>query len=454
MKARNLFSLGALLALFVSPSFAQNGPKEETLVLTLPQAVTMALEWNVDVALAELDVQTFRSQYKQAIGMAIGDLKATASYERNVKRPAAFFALPDSTGATTKQKFPVGSDNSFAAGLSFEQPLFSGGRISSGITGGKKRIEAGKEVLRGTREDVAFAVKELFYSYLLANATVSIQNDNQALTQAHLATIRERYRQGLDSDLIVLRQQVEVANADTQSIAARNVEDLAITNLQRVLFLDVDRPLKLVGKLEPPSVEMPDYENVTRQAMAKNAALSVAQKKVTVAEDFYRIVRADRLPDLKGFANLNWVGQSDGFSPGPAERNYDFGAGAKLEWRLFTGGEIRERVAQARIDIDRARKEEAKIEREIRVAVKQQWLNVRESRERARAQEASVGQATRAVQATEIRYKQGDASQLELNDATFALNRARTAYAQASHDYWVARAGLERVTGTSLEEVR
>jgi outer membrane protein TolC len=436
------------------PARAQDKGAESPMSLTLSEAIHLALEKNIDIALAELDVRTFQSQYKQAIGLAIGDLKANASYERYLKRPAAFFALPDANGVLTKQKFPVGADNAFSAGLSFEQPLFSGGRVSSGIVGGRIRTDMQREVARGTREDVVFTVKQLFYSYLLADTTVGIQTDNRALSGEHLATIKERYRQGLDSDLVVLRQEVEVANADTELIQAKNAADLAVTNIQRVLVLDVDRPLKPVGELAPPSGEVPGYEATAQQAIAKNAALSAARKAEEVAGYYYRIVRADRFPDLKGFANYDWVAQSNSFSPGAAERNWDLGLGVKLEWRLFTGGEIRQRIEQAHIDIARAKNESEKIEREIRVAVKQQWLNVREASERAKAQETAVGQAKRALQATETRYKQGHASQLELNDATFALNRARMVYAGASHDYWVARAALDKVIGTSLEGVQ
>jgi outer membrane protein TolC len=97
---------------------------------------------------------------------------------------------------------------------------------------------------------------------------------------------------------------------------------------------------------------------------------------------------------------------------------------------------------------------ETKVEREIRVAVKQAWLGVQEAAERARSQETAVGQAKRALEATEVRYKLGHASQLEQNDATLALNRSRTIFAQASHDYWIARATLEKTVGTSLEGIR
>jgi outer membrane protein TolC len=86
--------------------------------------------------------------------------------------------------------------------------------------------------------------------------------------------------------------------------------------------------------------------------------------------------------------------------------------------------------------------------------VKRNWLAVIEASERAESQESAIGQARRALEATEIRYKAGHASQLELNDATLALNRVRMLYAQALHDYQVALAALERATGTKIEEMK
>lgn len=443
----------ACLWFSVPESFAQT-PSPAPMTLTLSQAIELALTRSLDIQLAQLDLATFHSLYRQAIGAAIGDLKATANYERNFKKQAAFFSGGIPGTSSGPAKIIIGSDNSFAAGLTFEQPLFSGGKVSRGIDAGKKGIRGAEEAVRGARDDVILATKQYFFAYLLADSTVSIQNDNLKLANDHLVTIQKRYQQGLDSDLVVLRQKVEVANAQTTLIQAKNLQDLAITNFQKVLNLDVDRPLQLLGSLVPPSGELSSYETVAKTALKKNPELSVAHMRTLAMKDFYGIARAEHFPDIKGFVEYDWTAQSDDFSPGPNNRNDSLGAGVKLEWKLFTGGEIRERVAQARIEWNRAQEQEAKIEREIRVGVKQQWLAVIEARERARSQEAAVGQARRALESEEIRYKQGHASQLELNDATFALNRARTIYAQASHDFWVARAALEKAVGGPPEENR
>lgn len=426
-----------------------NAPLE----LTVDRAVEMALARNVDVATAVTNLQRFRSQYRQAVAALIGDLQGFGAYQRNIKKQVGFLTMTDpATGVTASEKIALAGDNSYSAGLHFEQPLFSGGRLWAGMSAGKKIMQLGQQSLRGAREEAVFATRQLFYDYLLASATATIQGDNLTLANDHLATIRERFRQGLDSDLIVLRQEVEAADAKTSLIQAKNLEDLAVTNLQNVLSLDVDKPLKLIGQLDPPQPDLPSYEVAVRRALDNNAALAVVRKQIGLYEEAVTVASADLWPDLKGFAKYDWAAESDSFAPGPKERNSSFAVGAKLEYKLFTGGDVRERIRQAKLDVEKARLEEQKITQGVRVQLKQQWLSLQEAQQRAQAQEKAVGQARRALEATEIRYRQGQASQLELNDATLALNRARTVYAQASHDYWVARFALEKVIGGSLKE--
>ena len=58
-----------------------------------------------------------------------------------------------------------------------------------------------------------------------------------------------------------------------------------------------------------------------------------------------------------------------------------------------------------------------------------------------------MAQARKALAATEVRFKNGLASQLDLNDATLALSRSQTFYTQAKHDVCSADAELKWTLG-------
>lgn len=435
----------AVLSAFSVPSLAAPAADgAEPMTLTLESAVEFAMKENIDVALAELDLRAFQSRYREVMGAAIPDLSATGSYTRNFKKPLAFFG---------GRKTEVGERNSMQAGFELEQTIYSGGKLGAGLKAAKLGRAVGEDALRSSREEVTLTVKRFFYSVLLASATASISEDNLRSAEAHLATIRERFKQGVDSDLTVLRQEVEVANAKPALIQARNLFELGLTFLKDVLGMDVDRPVLIAGRLTAPDSGPPPYEAVARAALERNPDYQAARKRAEAASQLVRVAAGDQRPQLSIFGNYLWTAQSPDLSPGPEQSGTSIAGGLRLRFPFFTGGETLERVRQARIDHERSVEAQRKAERAVRVEVKRQWLAAKEAEERARSQETAIGQARRALEATETRYKSGDASQLELNDATLALSRARTLYAQASHDFLAAMAGLERAAGARLEEI-
>ncbi|MEK7287662.1 MAG: TolC family protein [Elusimicrobiota bacterium] len=439
-------SIFILIAFMAPPgaAFTQPTMSSAPLTLTLEQAIDLAMKENIDVALAELDLRAFQSRYREVVGAAIPNLALTGSYTRNFKKPVAFFG---------GRKTEIGELNSMQGGVELEQTIYSGGKLMAGLNASRLRVASGQDSLRAAREEVTLAVKRIFYSVLLASATASIQEDNLRSAEEHLATIRERYRQGLDSDLTVLRQEVELANAKPSLIQARNLFELGLTLLKDVLGLDVDYPVILEGRLDIQGANPPLYESLVKVALERNPDYQAARKRAEAAFQLVRVAAGDYQPQLSLFANYLWTAQSPDISPGPEESARSSAGGLRLSFPFFTGGETLERVRQAKIDRQRAQEAMRKAERAVRVEVKRQWLTLREAQERAVSQEAAIGQARRALEATEVRYKAGQASQLELNDATLAFNRARIFHAQALHDDLAALAALERAVGIKFEEV-
>ena len=164
--------------------------------------------------------------------------------------------------------------------------------------------------------------------------------------------------------------------------------------------------------------------------------------------DLYRemitIEKAGHYPYLSAFASRQFQGQSDsGFPPDRAARNYATVAGLRLSLPLFSGGSTSSRIRQARLQADIAETSLSELERRIKIEVKKAWLGMSEASERLRSQTTTVETARKALAATELRFRNGLASQLELNDASLALNRSQTLYIQALHDTCSADAELK-----------
>jgi outer membrane protein TolC len=251
----------------------------------------------------------------------------------------------------------------------------------------------------------------------------------------------------LDSDLVVLRQEVEVANNQPALLAARNNQELSMTLLKDSLGLDIDAPVLLVGSLEGPQTDLSSYEDLQASALARNPDYQAARRQLDMDEALISVSKAGRWPSLSLYSDYQWYSESDFLWPKPLERGWSSALGLRLNYAFFTGGQTSAKIDEARSQRDQARTALDKVGRGIRVEVKREWLAVQEAWERAVSQEAAIGQARRALEATEIRYRAGEASLLEQNDATLALQQTRLLHANALHDYRAALAALERAVG-------
>jgi outer membrane protein len=186
--------------------------------------------------------------------------------------------------------------------------------------------------------------------------------------------------------------------------------------------------------------------------LGNNPDYLTARKQFDQAEALLAVQKAFRWPWLSAYADYQWYSESNAAWPGPLERATSSVIGLRLNYPLFTGGQTSAKIDQARSQFDQARTAMDKVSRAMKVEVKRQWLNVKEALERAQSQESAISQARRALEATEVRYRAGQASLLEQNDATLALQQTRLLYANALHDYRVALAALERAAGMPVEE--
>ncbi len=119
-------------------------------------------------------------QVREAWAAVLPELTANASYARNVKVQEGFLPaqLLDPTappGAVTAVRF--GSDNTWTAGLSFDQPLFEYGLfIGVGAASQVRGLES--ERVRGTTQQVVSAVRQAYLAALLAAEDVRLTDNS------------------------------------------------------------------------------------------------------------------------------------------------------------------------------------------------------------------------------------------------------------------------------------
>jgi HAE1 family hydrophobic/amphiphilic exporter-1 len=297
-------------------------------------------------------------------------------------------------------------------------------------------------------------VTQAYLGAALAEESAEIVAASVALAQAHLDQVTLQHSAGTASELDVLRAEVELENLRPQLAAAANARDLAASNLKRLVNLPASSELVLTTPLTAPAgapgaAELPTLD-AAQPVLAQRAAVRAAEAQVAMREEQVDIARAAFLPNVALQGNFSRQAFPSGMFPSGGDWRDDWNVGLAVSWPLFQGLRRRADVDAAQAQVQQATLQLAQLEESVRL----EYDTALRELERARLQIAAAGrtvaQAQRVYDLTELRYREGLATQLDVSSARLALQQARLNEATAYHDYYLARARAERALGRSL----
>lgn len=178
------------------------------------------------------------------------------------------------------------------------------------------------------------------------------------------------------------------------------------------------------------------------RAMKDNFDLRALDLQIQVAGEFVTVAKSDYYPTLALYGNWTNQGQSDNLNSFLSATSS--GVGLNLSMNLFNGLRSDARVQQAKADEQILRSTMQQARDGVRLQVRAILNNLASARQRVTAQQRTVDQALRGYEIAQVRYREGTGNLLEISDADLALSRARTNKVQALHDFYAAKADLDR----------
>ncbi len=418
---------------------------QSSLSLSLEEAVEHALKNNEDILIAENSVRAAKASVREARADALPNITLSGQYLRNIKRPVFFF--PSFSDPNVQVAIRIGSLNAYSAALSLSQPLFRAGKVGKALKVAKLFTRFSEEGQRSTRADVILAVHEAYYQVLLAGRLLEVNRQNEAQTLRHLERTRKLFAQGQVSEFDTLRAWVSSINIRPTVIAAENALEITRNTLKNLIGVPYDVALELRDSLSFRPRPLPTLEEAIRLAEAQRPELRQLELEVRMRRLNIGIIRADILPSLNLIGTWQSQAQSDRSDFGDQGFVKSLSAGLQLTIPIFDGMRTYARMDKARAEHRTAVYTLQKIKEEIHVQVKSLLYSVEEARKTIEAQQGNIDQARRALELAELRYREGQATLLDLDDSRLALNQAQTNYYQAVYNYLIARINLDRALG-------
>jgi outer membrane protein len=435
-----------LSAVSTGTDFAQ---VKDTLVLSLNDAITKALDNNWDVQLSKKDIEKSQEQINEAYSNAYPRLDFTGNYTRNIKLPVLFLPPDNAFNPTSNTvAFELGSKNSFTGTLGLTQVLYSQ-KVNTAIKIAGEFSEYSKTGSQATREQVTLSVKKTFYTILLARELVKVNKQNFEAATANYDNVSLLYKQGAASEYDFLRSEVQVANVQPMLIQAENYLELAISSLKNLLSIDVKQPIDVKGDFVFEEVSREVLNAASENAVGRNPLVKQLAIQESLLDKNIEVERSDYYPTLSFFGQYAFQTQDNTFKYNHYLWPQSFMVGLQLSYLLFDGFGRTSRIQQAVIDKEKVGLGRRKLEEGLKVQVLQSQLNMNEAKKRIQAQQKSLQQADKAMKIAQTRYKSGVGTQLEIIDTQAALTYAQTNYSQAIYDYLVAKSDWEYATSAN-----
>ncbi|HET8679729.1 MAG TPA: TolC family protein [bacterium] len=422
-------------------------------VLTLVEALTTAAQSNLGLRVAVFEVTLARAQLNQAEAVRTGRLVLTGSYTRINEREGGTIVFPAGTipgiSTTVTITIPPPTPNLYTAALTYEYPVFTGGRIESAIALAQANLKGAEAALERVKQQVVLDVKQAYYQVLLAQASIDVAVRTLASADENLRVTRSRVAAGVSPRFDEVQAEVNQANARQSLVRARNSAALAQHGLSAVMALPLDTAFAPRETLIVIPVRT-ELVALIRRAMEARPEMAEHQARVAAAIAAIEIARANGRPALILSGGPNYGNSSSG-GTGSQTATTGWSVTLSATVPLFDGGVTSERIREAEVRVEQLRVVEAQLRQSIELDVRRAQLNFASAAEEIVTADKIVEQAQEALRIANVRFSAGVSTQLEVVTAQASLSQAEGNRIQALFNMSVARAQLERAAGGPVD---
>ena len=443
MKKLGLF-LGFIA--FSLTSMAQSAEKS-ALVLTLEQALEIALSESPTIKVADQEIEIKRFAKQEAYSALYPRFDATAQYQRVLAKQTMSM---DFGGQT--QTIKVGSDNSFNGGVTASMPVVNA-QLWESLKVSVADVMLSIEKARSSQIDMIEQVSQAYFSVLLAKESLSVYQRVYDKAVENNKNIKKRYDVGSVSEFDYISSNVSVQNAVPNVIEAQNSVVLTLWQLKALLGIDLNKNIDVAGSLADYEAQMNYAKTLAELDLSNNSTLKQLDIQEGMLESALKISKLANVPTLSVNAAYLYtaLGNDGKFFQSKAWNPYSY-AGVQLNIPIFAGGQRRAAIKQASLNLSNLKLQRENAERQLQVAVVQSLNNMQTNVKKFSSAAATVGQAKRGYEIAVKRYEVGRGTLVDVDNSQLQLTQAELGRNSAIYNFLMAKISLDKILGN--HEVR
>ncbi|MFY9151749.1 MAG: TolC family protein [Prolixibacteraceae bacterium] len=413
---------------------------QETMKLSLQDAMKLAMQNNTDILNSQLDLEMAKKKIWEttAAGLPHADLKGSYSFYPKVPTlPASFFdpnADPDATISLMPKQNAVGD-------LMITQLIFNGSYLV-GLQAVKVYYGITKQNAEKTRLDVVETVVNTYHMLQMGEESRKILTQNLENMDKTLYEITEMNKQGF----------VEKTDVDQLVVTGNSIRN-ALNQIDSNLDMGY-RLLKIqLGLEDATKIELADEiengESLTKSSMQLvveqfNIERNIDYQLINTAEQAakleLKLAKSAYLPTISGFYDHTEKLKAPLLDFQPKDM-----FGINLNLPLFSSGERASKVSQMKMSLQKSQNTRKFVSNSLLMQASQYQNDVKLKLEKYLNQKSSKELSDVIYQRTLEKYKQGMATSMDLMTSQNQYLTNLTNYYQSIYDLQGAKSKLEKL---------
>lgn len=403
---------------------------------TLKEAQDYAAAHSTETENARIDVQMARKKTWETTAIGLPQISASLSYTDMLKIPttlipAKFFDPDAADDEFIDVKF--GTQHNATFELTVSQLVFNGSYIV-GLQAAKVYQQLSRNQLIKKEIDIRETVANTYYLVLMAEKNLSILEETRENLRQNLYEIEEMLKAGFCEDSDVDQVRLSLTDLETMLSSTRRQVDMAHRLLKFQMGLELNSRIelsenleKLMSALTPPRPEKPAFDITSHidfrvmETMEQSMALLLKKEK------------SEFLPTVSAFLTYSQSAMRDEFNFFSKDERWFPSSilGVNVSIPVFSSGQRLARVAQARMEWQKAVNQKEQVADGLRLALEQAQSDYQDAFAREKSTAESLALARRIYENSRVKFNKGMIDTLSLTQVHNQYLNAQSGHTQA-----------------------
>jgi outer membrane protein TolC len=437
---QRLLCFTALVAVLATSSLRLTAQEEAPPVFSLEAAVSYAMSNSNTIRNAKVDILDAEQNVKERLSTGLPQINGSLDFNHFLKVPVLplpeAFAMGD-PDAPTSIAFQL--KNSLTAGIAARSMLFDGS-FFVGLRAARASGDYYNLQLENTQRTVRSQVTRAYFPVLLLKTNVVILDRNISNLEKLLNETNAQYEAGFVEQLDVDRLVLSLNNLRSQRDQVGSQAENALRALKFTLNYPMDEPLRVEDDLDKLETDIEVAALTSDIPFLARPEIRLLDKTIELQGLNEELQKSAYLPTVYATVSGQYQFQGNSFSDGFWAPTIVLGLSASVP--IYDFGGRKARVERASLATQKVINQRNDAQRSIQLEVLNARATFTANNNRLGVTQDNLELAQRIYDVTQVKYREGVGSSIEIVQAEQALYESQANYLNALYETLVAKEDL------------